>query len=213
MNHWTLHQKQFRWIGAGVIWLFHLSGLIGIRLGHFEWFAEKTPLNLCLSLLIFVFLFPLRTGKQIGAFFLISCLGMAAEWMGVHWGWFFGDYAYGDNFGPKFQGVPYLIGLYWALLTLATYSITRRWIRPPWGRWILAALMMTGLDFLLEQWAPKFDFWVFDPSPPIQNYISWFLLGLALQLLWERWGKEDNYFISAHLLLAQLVFFSGLFLI
>ena len=212
MKIWRINQNRSDWIGVGIIWLFHISGLIGIALGHFEWFAEKTPLNLCISLMIFVLLFPLNTLKKLALFLLISCIGIAAEWMGVHWGWFFGNYSYGNNFGPKFQGVPYLIGLYWALLTLATYSVARRWVRPSWARWTLAALMMTGLDVLLEQWAPQFDFWAFDPAPPIQNYISWFILGFALQLIWERWGKADHYFISLHLLLAQVVFFSGLFL-
>ena len=211
MNFLAIKQKHVQRLGVGIIWLFHLSGLIGIGLGYFDWFAEKTPLNLSLSLMIFALLYPLNTKKQLGLFFLISSLGMTAEWMGVHWGWFFGEYAYGENFGPKFQGVPYLIGLYWALLTLATYSVAHQWVRPSWARWILAALLMTGLDYLLEQWAPQFDYWAFDPKPPIQNYLSWFMLGLILQILWDRWGKKENYTISLHILLAQIFFFSGLY--
>ena len=199
------------WTGIGMIWLFHVSGLIGIALGYQQWFIEKTSLNLTVSLLIFALLYPLKEIKSVVVFFFIALIGMAAEWMGVHWGWFFGDYDYGDNFGPKFQGVPYLIGLYWALLTLATAAMAQRWVTPPWLQWVIAAALMVGLDMLLEQWAPVFDFWEFDPKPPVDNYLSWFVLGFLLQIFWNKWGSKGNYLVSLHLIAAQVFFFGLLF--
>jgi len=199
------------WAGIGMIWLFHISGLIGIALGHQQWFIEKTPLNLTVSLLVFALLYPIKEVKSLLVFFAIALIGMAAEWMGVHWGWFFGDYEYGQNFGPKFQGVPYLIGLYWALLTLATSAMAQRWVARPWLQWGIAAALMVGLDMLLEQWAPIFDFWTFDPNPPLDNYLSWFVLGFLLQVLWHKWGSRGNYQVSLHLFAAQVLFFGLLF--
>lgn len=201
------------WIGIGIIWLFHLSGVIGIGLGYTDWFIEKTPLNLSVSLTVFLWLYPVQKKQSILVFLLIACLGMAAEWMGVHWGWFFGDYNYGSNFGPKFQGVPYLIGLYWALLTLATSAMAKQWLKSVWAQWALGAALMVGLDFLLEQWAPLFDFWTFEPHPPAENYISWFVLGFGLQVLWDKAGNRGSYPISLHLYLAQVFFFGTLFLV
>jgi putative membrane protein len=38
----------------------------------------------------------------------------------------------------------------------------------------VAALLVTGIDVLIEQVAPKLDFWQFEGGPPdLQNYLSW----------------------------------------
>jgi len=210
INH-PVQKTTSHWAGIGIIWLFHVSGLIGIALGYDRWFIEKTPLNLTVSLLVFALLYPLKEVKSVLVFFLVALIGMAAEWMGVQWGWFFGEYSYGENFGPKFQGVPYLIGLYWALLTLATAAMAQKWVTQPWLQWGIAAVLMVGLDLLLEQWAPVFDFWTFVPKPPLANYLSWFILGYLLQILWSKLGSKGNYQISIHLFAAQVFFFGLLF--
>jgi putative membrane protein len=38
----------------------------------------------------------------------------------------------------------------------------------------VAALLVTGIDVLIEQVAPKLDFWQFEGGlPDLQNYLSW----------------------------------------
>ncbi|MEM9867256.1 MAG: carotenoid biosynthesis protein, partial [Bacteroidota bacterium] len=102
------------YLAVGIIWLFHISGILGIALGFKEWFLTKTPMNLSICLLLFFWVFPIDTFKKIIAFFLFFGIGMFSEWLGVNYGLLFGRYAYGANFGPKLDGVPWLIGCFWA---------------------------------------------------------------------------------------------------
>ena len=102
-------------LGVFLIWLLHISGLIGILSGYEAWFVPKTPFNLMLMALLFVWIFPLNTRRKALLFAFIWVAGIGAEWIGVHTGYLFGSYSYGENLGPKIDGIPYLIGVNWAL--------------------------------------------------------------------------------------------------
>ena len=107
-------------ISIFLIWLFHLSAIVGISAGYEEWFMSKTPLNLTAVFLLLLWNFetkPMRFWLGLAFFF---CGGMLLEWVGVHYGFLFGTYEYGSNLGPKLDGIPYLIGVNWAVLTLTT---------------------------------------------------------------------------------------------
>ncbi|NNK52972.1 MAG: hypothetical protein HKO97_00280, partial [Flavobacteriaceae bacterium] len=41
-----------------VIWIFHISALIGISLGFEAWFVAKTPVNLIISSILLFLVFP-----------------------------------------------------------------------------------------------------------------------------------------------------------
>ena len=194
-------------IAIGIIWLFHISGIIGITIGFKDWFLTKTPLNLVICLLLFVLIFPINSIKRISLFLLFFVMGMFAEWLGVNYGLLFGDYVYGNNFGPKLDGVPWLIGCFWALLACITSAILSNLNIAAWGKAMLASGLMVVLDFLMEQNAPNFDFWQFNGHPPLQNYITWFILGLLMQYIIQRFAFKGNRTISLHLYLAQLTFF------
>lgn len=197
-----------RWIPVGLIWLFHLSAIIGILIGYEDWFIPKTPLNLCVIFASIVGFYPLDTPKKWGMFALIALLGQSAEWIGVSQGIPFGDYAYGSNFGPKIAGVPLLIGIFWALLTFVTHTIALQWQRAKALAPLIGALLMLLLDLLMERSAPRFDFWSFGGEPPLENYVSWFGLALIFQgLLWSQRIRGD-FRVSLHVFLAQGVFFS-----
>jgi len=195
-------------LGIGTIWLFHISAMIGIGMGHVAWFAEKTPLNLSISLLLFLVLFPIDTLKKLSAFIIFCAGGIFAEWLGVQYQILFGEYAYGVNFGPKLNGVPYLIGAYWGILTFITASIM------DYTNWhnalkiLGAAGLMVLLDFLMEQTAPIFDYWTFVGGiPTMENYVTWFGLGLAFQIIVRLLKITGNKLLSIHIYLAQFVFF------
>ena len=194
-----------------IIWLFHLSGLLGILLGYGEWFIPKTPVNLLLSGILFVWVFPIRKGAPLLLFLSFAMAGMVVEWIGVHSGLLFGSYAYGANLGPKWFGVPLLIGLNWALLGMGAGAISSKWVKGRLAGIVLGALLMTLLDMAIEPLAPRYDFWEFEGGhAPLSNYLSWFGIAVLFQWCYQRWKPEDGYFISAHLLMAQFVFFSVL---
>jgi len=195
-------------LAAGIIWLFHISALIGISLGHLDWFISKTPLNLMVCLLLFLAVYPLNNARKITAFIIFFSGGMFAEWLGVNYGILFGDYLYGANFGPKWDGVPLLIGAYWALLTFITAAMMDYLKLNPWIKALLAAVLMVTLDFFMEHSAPQFDFWTFEGGlAPLENYITWFLLALLFQGVLRWMDLTGNKIISLHLYFAQLLFF------
>ncbi|MDP5060310.1 MAG: carotenoid biosynthesis protein, partial [Maribacter sp.] len=190
------------------IWLFHISAIIGITFGYLDWFIKKTPINLGLSFLLFLLIYPINNLKKTGALLLFFIGGMFAEWLGVNYQILFGEYKYGSNFGPKLDGVPYLIGAYWALLTFITASILDFTKLPYRIKIIGAAGLMVLLDFLMEKSAPIFDFWEFTGGmPTFENYWTWFLLGIIFQAVVKILNIKGNRTLSLNLYLAQFIFF------
>ncbi len=207
----TLKEHQLGF-AIGLLWLFHISAIIGIAIGEIDWFVEKTPLNLSLSLLIFLIFYPINNLKKISVFIIFSAGGMFAEWLGVTHQILFGEYAYGKNFGPKLDGVPYLIGAYWAILTFITSSIL------DYTKWHIAikilgaASLMVLLDFLMEHVAPLFDYWTFVGGvPTIENYITWFALGIGFQIIVKLFKISGQKLLSINLYSAQFLFFLFLY--
>ena len=196
-------------IAIGIIWLFHINGLIGIAIGNGDWFIPKTPMNLTISALLFVSFYPVNNLKKIVAFTACFLTGMSVEWVGVHTSTLFGVYSYGENLGPKLDGIPYLIGIYWALLVFSTAEISRHIAPSKIIRILLGSTLMVALDVLMEQLAPTFDFWTFEGGVPIKNYITWFVVALVLQALFVIMKITGDRKISYHLFLAQVTFFSG----
>ena len=195
-------------LSVGIIWLFHISAIIGISLGYLDWFIKKTPINLGLSFLLFLLIYPINNIKKTGALLLFFIGGMLAEWLGVNYQILFGEYEYGNNFGPKLDGVPYLIGAYWALLTFITASILDFTKLSYRIKIIGAAGLMVLLDFLMEKSAPIFDFWEFaGGSPTFENYWTWFLVGIIFQSIIKILNIQGHRILSLNLYLAQFVFF------
>ncbi len=198
-------------ISIFLIWLVHLSGLIGTLAGAGGWFLPKTPLNLILTTALLIWVFPVDTRRKAGLMAGIFVMGMAVEWVGVHTGYLFGTYAYGGNLGPRLDGIPYLIGANWAILSFASGNASQTWDLPVWARILIGAFIMVGLDYFIEGVAPIADFWAFEGGhPPLWNYICWFGLALLFQWAYQRSGIEGNRAFSLHLLCAVLVFFTGL---
>ncbi|MEM7485344.1 MAG: carotenoid biosynthesis protein [Bacteroidota bacterium] len=195
------------WIAIGLIWLFHISGIIGISIGYQDWFLTKTPLNLFVCLILFIWLFPINSKKKIAATLLFFFMGMFSEWLGVNYSSLFGEYAYGSNFGPKLDGVPFLIGCLWALLAFITASMVEIFKIPRWVKLVVSALLMVTLDFLMEQSAPSFDFWDFEGHIPIKNYVTWFILGFIMHVIIWKYKMYGNTILSYNLYVAQFLFF------
>lgn len=196
-----------------VIWMFHIAALIGISIGFEEWFVTKTPVNLIISSILLFLVYPIDTRKKTAVFAVLWILGMFAEWIGVKYGILFGTYSYGANLGPKLDGVPYLIGVNWALLSFITASIAQYLVKKPILQVIFAALLMLVLDFFMEQSAPRFDFWEFDMNVvPLSNYVCWLAVALIFQIIIQAAKISGNLKFSAHLYSAQLIFFLYSFL-
>ncbi len=134
---------------------------------------------------------------------------MVAEWIGVHGGYLFGTYSYGDSLGLKVGGVPILIGLSWASLVLITGVCSNHLSENKTVRMLIGAALMVSLDFFIEASAPIFDFWTFaDNVAPLRNYLAWFALGLVLHFVFQRSQLTGSKRFSVHVALAQFLFFT-----
>jgi putative membrane protein len=202
------NNKTYISIAIGILWLFHISGIIGISLGYQEWFASRTALNLFIMFLVLILFFPLNSIKKWLFFILFGGLGMLAEYLGVTFGLFFGEYAYGSNFGPKIFEVPILIGVNWAMLTFICGAVANHLSENIFLKSVLGTFMMLFLDLFMEKVAPIFDFWEFSGGyAPIDNYIAWGTISFIFHLIFHFAKINGKARISIHLYLVQLVFF------
>lgn len=203
-----MFQRNKSIIAIVTIWVFHIAAIIGVSLGYQDWFIPKTPLNLSISLVLFIWAFPIDSVNKYSAFAIFFIGGFFAEWLGVNYGILFGDYAYGNNFGIKIGGVPLLIGAYWALLTFVTGAIIAHFTKSGWLQVIGGATLMVLLDYFMEHLAPIFDFWTFAGNiAPLENYVTWFAIALLFQLILFLFKIKGDTKLSFHYYGIQLLFF------
>ena len=198
-------------ISVFIIWLFHLCGMVGISYGNKEFFLAFTPINLFISfVLLFVNQKQLES-KELKSVFLIFFIGMISEMLGVNYGLIFGDYVYLDNLGVKILGVPVLIGVNWIILTFITGTLSSFIFKNKYVSILIGAILMIGLDLLIEPVAPLLGFWIFDLQiVPLQNYIGWFVIGIITQILFQFKIAEKELTFSTHLLIVNAIFFAFL---
>ena len=198
-------------ISIGIIWLFHICGMIGISYGNKEFFLAFTPINLFISFVL-LFINQVQLEKsELNATLIIFFVGMISEILGVNYGLIFGDYVYLDNLGFKVLGVPVLIGVNWIILTFITGSMSSYIIKNKYIAALTGAILMILLDLIIEPVAPLLGFWIFDsPTVPLQNYIGWFVIGLTTQYIYHFNIERKEYSFSINLLLVNAVFFAFL---
>ena len=198
-------------ISVFIIWLFHLCGMVGISYGNKDFFLAFTPINLFISfVLLFVNQKQLES-KELKSAFLIFFIGMISEILGVNYGLIFGDYVYLDNLGVKILGVPVLIGVNWIILTFITGSLSSFIFKNKYVSILMGAILMIGLDLLIEPVAPLLCFWIFDlQKVPLQNYLGWFVIGMITQALFQFKIAEKELTFSTHLLIINAIFFAFL---
>lgn len=196
-----------------VIWLVHVSGIIGISLGFEDWFLPKTPLNLLLMFGFVMYSFNVNNAFKWLTVFLVFIVGFGVELLGVHTGIPFGEYAYGHNLGPQIAEVPLMIGVNWVMLIFITGCISNQLNKPIWLKALIGASLMVFLDVFIEEVAPVFDFWYWtNHHAPLINYIAWFVISFGLHYWFQARKTTGNIAISIHLFLAQLVFFAVFYL-
>lgn len=191
-----------------LIWLFHVSAAIGIFLGHKDWFLPLTPLNLLLCLGLLIWNIPQVNSRDMALLLIPFAFGMVAEWLGVNFGLIFGTYEYGNHLGMKIWGVPLMIGVNWSILVLITADIAKKMSPNIWLSALIAALLMVGLDVLLEIVAPPFDFWVFKGGvAPLQNYIGWLVVAFLAQFIFQFYYTKSNFSLSLSTFVVFILFF------
>jgi putative membrane protein len=153
---------------------------------------------------------------KIMLFALISfIIGFAAEYIGVHTGFLFGHYRYGQTLGTKLFEIPLMIGVNWFLLIYAVgVTLQRSRLKNILVRVLSGAIILTLLDVLIEPIAIHFDYWHWlDGGIPFKNYVCWFMLTAILLFIFEQFKFKRQSIVAPALLIAQFVFFAILNLV
>ncbi|WP_299527010.1 carotenoid biosynthesis protein [Winogradskyella sp.] len=205
-----IDRKFVRYLSIFLIWLFSVSGVIGFLSPEYsEWFLSMTPFNLLLTFVILVVNIEKFEKQILIAIAIPFLLGFITEALGVNYGLIFGNYAYGENLGYKVYGVPVMICVNWALLTMATADVSKRFAKHIIATSLIGAALMTGLDFILEVSAPRFDYWEFENGEvPLQNYLGWFVTAFIAHLGYQSFKIKTNKTISFNVLISIVVFFT-----
>ena len=193
----------------GLIFLFYAVGTAGIIFPETRpLFLKLTFFNLALSFVIIILARDQRR-KDFYVFLAASWLvGFAVEWIGIHTGLLFGSYSYGENLGVKFLDVPLVIGFNWGLVTISAAALANRISKNK--KWIpfIAAFLMVTLDFFMEPVAMKSDFWSWKNNViPLYNYFCWFLVGLLLQVIYQKTSLWEENKVNDTLFITMFVFF------
>lgn len=196
-------------IGKIVVVALYLVGVIGFSLPEYrELFLSLVPAQLLITLFLILFFhrgwndaFPVYAAA---AFWI----GFGSELIGIHTGYLYGDYVYGQTLGPKLWDIPIIIGVNWFILSYLTGTVFRK-IANDYYAAFLGALTMTGLDYILEPVAVELDFWVwkFDLIPP-GNYFAWFLVSFLIHLIYRKANFEKSNPLAVFLLMAMILFFT-----
>jgi len=162
----------------------YMVGILGFSI-PFSYFLFRflTPFSLLLLVSTFFLYHKNRDRRLWLVMIAIALLGFGVEVAGVITGKIFGLYEYGETLGVKVASVPIIIGINWVIMVyggLALATLTRL------GRVyasLLAALIMTASDFIIEKFAILSDMWSWQGhNPPLQNYISWFIISFLFCL-------------------------------
>jgi len=200
--------KNKIFISIFIIWLFNLSGIVGILSAYSSWFLGLTPLNLLIYVVLIIWNLEHISKKFLIAFSIPFFIGFFTEYLGVNYGLLFGTYSYGDNLGIKIWGVPLMICVNWGLLTFITADLSRVIHKNIFVRSLLGGLLMMILDLIIEVSAPRFDFWEFENNTiPLKNYIAWFVIGSIAHYLYNQIPLKTNMKLSINIFVALTFFF------
>jgi putative membrane protein len=163
-------------------------GTIGILLPVTRaFFLGLTPIMLIFSFVLVVVEEGKWTRFNVFALLFIFVGGFFVEFIGVNYGYFFGDYQYGTTLEPKWRDVPLIIATNWVMLCIASRSLVNLVTQHKALSAFLAAAVVTAYDYLLEPVALKFSWWWWDGGCiPMLNYLCWFGFSFVFQLFFRK---------------------------
>lgn len=212
VGKWEIDKLTFfkTWVA-----LFHVVGILGLSFPFTNpLFQQLTPFHLLMSAGLLVYFHRGWNLSFVGFFLVCFLTGMVSEIIGVQTGLIFGDYSYGTVLGTKVWGVPLIIGLNWFLLVYLTGELLHNKIKNTWSAAGMGALLMVGIDFIIEPVAIALKFWTWTSEDiPLENYLGWFFIAFGLQVAYRHFTFIKKNSLAPFLLLNLVVFFAVLALI
>ena len=193
--------------------LVYFCGAIGFVYNP-GFFLPFTPFTLVLTSFIFL-LFQTNNKRDFYiSFLVIAIIGYFTEVLGARTGFIFGEYSYGKTLGLKILEVPLTISINWALLVTCGVLVCSYFVKHKLALSVIAALLTTLIDILIEKVAPTLDFWKFDNNlPGLHNSVGWFLISFVTGYFFSGTLLKGNKKIALIVLILQVFFFAFICLI
>lgn len=213
-------------IATAIAILFHAVGLVGIFFFEGTGFIHTTPLHLLLMAALLFYTQQKISGAFLLFFIICFAAGIAVEIIGTSTGLLFGSYQYGTVLGPGIKKVPWIIGINWFIIIyccgVAVHTLLKNIsgklgeeMKRPVKKIKALSIIIDGatlavfLDWLIEPVAVKLGYWSWlgDGEIPMFNYISWFVVSMALLLVFHILPLQKQNKFALHLLFIQAMFF------
>lgn len=196
-------------LAVGIIILFHTVGLVGLSIPSTRsLFLETVPWHLLLMLVVLAVSHEPKSGKFLGFIAMTFLTGSTVEWIGVHKGWLFGHYSYGDTLGIKVDGIPLIIGVNWFMLIYAAGVTMQKLPLNIFGRMVIGSTILVVLDALIEPLAVPLNYWHWqDNHIPLYNYVCWFGVSAVLLYVFQKFRFHKQSVVAPFFLATQFVFF------
>jgi uncharacterized membrane protein len=172
-------------------------------------FELLTPINLLISL-FFIYIYSTKDKNVIQYFIITFVLGFLIEVLGVRTGIIFGSYQYGKTLGLRLWNVPLIMGVNWIITTYSVGVFFNTFFNKlnNISKVVLAAIMLTSIDYCIEPVAMHLDFWQWKNNAiPLNNYLGWFLFSTVIMWYFFKNLSNEKNKISEIVLLMQILFF------
>ncbi|MFZ9192751.1 MAG: carotenoid biosynthesis protein [Ilumatobacteraceae bacterium] len=127
--------------------------------------------------------------RAVAASGVVMTVSLAIEVIGSRSGVPFGDYDYGAALQPKVFGVPLLVAVAWAMITLVVHGMFTKSSLSAFGQVVIGAAAITAWDVFLDPQMVGEGYWSWSqPGPafrgiPLVNYGGWFVTAIVMLLL------------------------------
>lgn len=124
-------------------------------------------------------------GRAVVAAGAVMVFTLAVEIIGSTTGYPFGSYSYTGMLTPQLLGVPIIVCVAWAGITLVVHGVFSGAWRSNFARAISMSLAITAWDVFLDPQMVAEGYWTWEPTTvsfrgiPIVNYLGWLLTALV----------------------------------
>ncbi len=186
---------------------FLLVGIIGMFTSYENTFKELSFFNLFLTLLLVLISLKSDINHFLKPFVIVFLIGFIAEQIGVHTGYIFGNYSYGNSLGFRVYQVPLIIGVNWAILSFGAWHLSEYFTVNKRYRLLIGSFFMVLFDLVMEPTAIALNYWNWTLGEiPLYNYISWFLIGFLAMFIYSKFSVNTSG-ISKIVFISQFIFF------
>lgn len=146
------------------------------------------------SLIELIWVFEQKGKALLVGSAIVGVVTFFIEVLSVETGFPFGEYDYTSVLGPLVLGVPFTIALAWVGVLLNSLLIASQTSK--WRRAIETGIWVVIIDLILDPVAIFESFWTwYNPGTvhyfniPITNFVSWFVIGAGLSLLFPLYER------------------------